>query len=95
MMRDLETHTNPNEEVVCDCFVQIFQHARVFEGVPRCAQPIKCRPLIQGEFRVGGVVHVCLPDNFMQSEYLLSAVHLCSKCESELQFLFPPSLIVI
>lgn len=73
MMRDLETPTNPNE-VVCEHPWLFCADFSACSGIWRCplmcVQPIKCRPVTQGGFRVGGFVHVCLTDNFMQSEYL-------------------------
>lgn len=74
IMRDLETPINPDEEIVCEYLWLFCADFSAYSGIwgysQMCAQLIKCGPVMQGEFRVGGFVHVCLTDNFMQSEYL-------------------------
>lgn len=65
-----------------------------------CAQSMKCRSAItlnqaresselEGSFMSVSQITLC------NLNICLSAVHLCSKCETELHVLFPPSLIVI
>jgi len=59
-------------------FCNFPRHAQLFGRYwgcsQMCAQSMKCRSAIilnqAREFRIGEFVHICLPDNFMQSEYL-------------------------
>lgn len=100
MMRDLETPINPDEEVMCEYLWLFCADFSACSGIWGCslmrAQPIKCRPVMQGEFRVGGFVYVCLMDNFMQFEYLpICSTSLLKVWKWTAVFLFPPRQIVI